>query len=176
MQAQAAVLCRMEVVLGHRRWMEGGGKLARPESFGEANQVRTKGRYGFSPSNLHPGVTGMWGRQATSGRWRVAVPRLSRVRVSALTCIYGSSAVRGSSLMQLSADSCHSVLCCSAPSKALEPGPGLLQKRRNQIFKSHLLEIAFVIVLPCHSVSVRLALRGSFSPREILHVIGSVNA
>lgn len=51
-----------------------GGKRARPESTVEAHRGPTwvGGRYVFSRSNPHPGVTGMWQRQAIPRWWRAA--------------------------------------------------------------------------------------------------------
>lgn len=68
MKINPQMLCRAGVVLGQR-----------PECFREAGQGRTWG-YGFSLSNLHCGVTGMWRREATpswlSGAWALALTHI----------------------------------------------------------------------------------------------------
>lgn len=69
-QTRTPVLCSVEVVLGWRSWV--GREAGQARVLGEAIQVRTPGRFGFSPSNLHPAVRGMWRGHATSSWWRAA--------------------------------------------------------------------------------------------------------
>lgn len=66
-----------------------------------------------------------------------------------------------------------SMLCRSAPSKTW---PWALSDGAEPKLEISFSILLFITILPCHSVSARLALRGTFSPEKILHVMGSLNA